>query len=270
MVEMSRRLACVNRVRFAHWGSRVLIELCCHAANILYLLSYLGRDMLWLRHSDLRGADAGRHLLYLPADAVLRSLGLARLFPGHQWVSDSAALAPTAPANAHRQARESRRLRFKTFHGMNFSPCCLTSCARTSKAGRTSRRFAINHSTKKNRSCANLAFSRLSRGELLNLLTRRMWNSIIRLKTAGWKRSIHQGAWHGRRRLAKLALANSAIGVLLIISLCGAYFAKYASRSATVDSPLADPAPLELGRPGGCRSQAAWPCLSMRESSLSF
>jgi hypothetical protein len=36
----------------------------------------------------------------------------------------------------------------------------------------------------------DLAFSRLSRNELLNLLTRRMWNSIIRMNLAGWKRSI--------------------------------------------------------------------------------
>ena len=35
----------------------------------------------------------------------------------------------------------------------------------------------------------DLAFSRLSRDELLNLLTRRMWNSIVRLNPPGWKRS---------------------------------------------------------------------------------
>ena len=43
---------------------------------------------------------------------------------------------------------------------------------------------------KEERVLRDLAFSRLWRGEALNLLTRRMWNSIIRLKPAGWKRSI--------------------------------------------------------------------------------
>ena len=41
----------------------------------------------------------------------------------------------------------------------------------------------------------------------------------------------------------------SAIGVLLLGSLGGVYFAKYASRSAAVDSKVSDTAPLDLGRP---------------------
>ena len=46
MLDVNQGLAHANRVRFAQFRSRVLIELCCHAANILYLLSYLVRDML--------------------------------------------------------------------------------------------------------------------------------------------------------------------------------------------------------------------------------
>ena len=41
---------------------------------------------------------------------------------------------------------------------------------------------------KEERVLQRLAFSGLSRLISLNLLTRRMWNSIIRLKPAGWKR----------------------------------------------------------------------------------
>ena len=35
----------------------------------------------------------------------------------------------------------------------------------------------------------DIAFSHLSRGDILNLLTRRMWNAIVRLKPARRKRS---------------------------------------------------------------------------------
>ena len=49
MLDVNRGLAHANQVRFALYRSRILIEMCCHAANIFYLLSYLVRDMLWLR-----------------------------------------------------------------------------------------------------------------------------------------------------------------------------------------------------------------------------
>ena len=49
MVDVKRELANANRVRFARRENHRVIEFCCHAANVLYLLSYLVRDMLWLR-----------------------------------------------------------------------------------------------------------------------------------------------------------------------------------------------------------------------------
>ena len=61
----------------------------------------------------------------------------------------------------------------------------------------------------------------------------------------------------------------SLIGVLLLVILCGAYYAKYASRSAAVDSKVSETPPLELGRPR-IALQAAWLYLSMRKSSLRF
>jgi hypothetical protein len=167
-----------------------LIEMCCHAANILYLLSYLGRDMLWLRLLTCAGLTLGVIFFvcqptpfYGPAAWHICFLAIN----GYQI----------------RQLLRERRQRMLTakqekvgeaaFHDLSRDELLslLTHVMCKNTKGEADfleiSRLSLN---KEEQVLRDLAFSRLSRGELLNLLTRRMWNSIIRLKPAGWKRSI--------------------------------------------------------------------------------
>ena len=189
MVDVSRGLARANRVRFAPYRSRVLIEFCCHAANVLYLLSYLVRDMLWLRLLTCVGLTLGViffafqptpyygpstwHVCFL----VINGYQIWRLVRERRRQMLSAKQEKVGGAAFQDLSRDElltllSHVMCKTPEGL---PDIHAIC-----------RLPLN---KEERVLRDLAFSRLSRGEILNLLTRRMWNSIIRLRPAAWKRS---------------------------------------------------------------------------------
>jgi hypothetical protein len=190
MVDVSRGLARANRVRFAHYRSRVLIELCCHAANVLYLLSYLVRDMLWLRLLTCVGLTLGViffacqptpyygpstwHVCFL----LINAYQIWRLVRERRQQMLSAKQVKVGGAAFQDLSRD--ELLNLLSHVMCKPP-----------EGQPDIQ-AICHQplNKEEQVLRDLAFSRLSRSDLLNLLTRRMWHSIIRLKPAGWKRSI--------------------------------------------------------------------------------
>jgi hypothetical protein len=189
MLHWSQPLASANRVRFAHLGSRLLIELCCHAANVLYLLSYLVRDILWLRLLSCVGLIFGViffacqptpyygpsawHVCFL----VINGYQIRRLLRERRRQMLTAKQEKVAEA-AFQELSLDELLNLLS-HVMCKKPEGSPDIAAIS-------RQALN---KEEQVLRDLAFSRLSRGELLNLLTRRLWNSIIRLKPAGWSRS---------------------------------------------------------------------------------
>jgi hypothetical protein len=179
-----------NRARSALFRGSVLIELCCHAANVLYLLSYLGRDILWLRLLTCAGLTLGFIFFacqptpyYGPASWHICFLTIN----GYQiW----------------RLVRE-RRQRMLTAKQEKVGAAAFNDLSRDELLGLLTHVMCKNTQgqadiheicrlplNKEEQVLRDLAFSRLSRGEILNLLTRRMWNSIVRLNPAGWKRSI--------------------------------------------------------------------------------
>jgi hypothetical protein len=189
MLDVSHELARANRVRFPRHRGRVLIELCCHAANVLYLLSYLVRDMLWLRLLTCAGLTLGViffafqptpyygpstwHVCFL----VINGYQIWRLVRERRKQMLSAKQEKVGGAVFQDLSRD--ELLTLLSHVMCKTP-----------EGRPDIQAICGQPlNKEEQILRDLAFSRLSRGELLNLLTRRMWNSIIRLKPAGWKRS---------------------------------------------------------------------------------
>ena len=194
----------------------------CHAANVLYLLSYLVRDMLWSRLLTCVGLALG----------VIFSLSSRRRItaprPGTPASSSSTAFIGRLVRERRRQMLTAKQEKVggAAFQDLSREEL-LTLLSHVMCGPRRPARYSGDlQSTPQQRRkvLRDLGFSRLSRSETLNLLTRRMWNSIIRLKPAGWKRSIQPRSLAstlppGRSRGWRLSL----IGVLLLVILCGAY-----------------------------------------------
>ena len=162
-----------------------MIELCLHVANIFYLVSFLGRDMLWLRALTCCGLLMGIvffacqplpmygptawHIVFL----VINGVQIRRL------VLERRRLRLT-----HRQ----ERFGATTFHDLSREEL-LDLLTHVTYEGTTGlpdvRQICLQPLTRDERVLRDLAFSRLSRNELLNLLTRRVWNSLQRRRPAG-------------------------------------------------------------------------------------
>jgi hypothetical protein len=165
-----------------------LIESCIHIANVLYLFSYLGRDMLWLRALTCGGLVLGLvffscqpmplygpsiwHVVFLVINAFqIRSLVLQRR---QQMLTD-----------------EQERVGEAAFHDLSREELLtLLTHVTYENPGRLGNIRQICHQelTQDERVLRDLAFRSLSRGELLNLLTRRMWNSLRRGSPGRWSR----------------------------------------------------------------------------------
>jgi hypothetical protein len=177
------------------FGAGIVVQACLHIANALYLVSFLARDMLWLRILTCGGLVMGViffacqpiplygcivwHVVFLIINTVqIRRLILER--------------------RAFMLTKEQERVGEATFRDLSREEV-LTLLTRA-MCENPKRLRDIHHSshqplTKEECVLRDIAFSRLSRTELLNLLTRRMWNSITRLNPARWRR-------YGRTRRA--------------------------------------------------------------------
>jgi len=163
-----------------------LVALCIHLANVLYLISFLGRDMLWLRILTCAGLVMGLiffacqpsplygciiwHMVFL----IINSYQIWRL------IVERRALMLT---------KKQERIGEATFHDLSREELLtLLTRAMCEPAERVSdiHQACQTALTKEEQVLRDIAFSRLSRNELLNLLTRRMWNAIARLNPARW------------------------------------------------------------------------------------
>lgn len=165
-----------------------MVGICLHAANVLYLTSFLTRDMLWLRVLTCAGLVLGVaffacqpiplygcmawHVLFLFINGYqIRRLVVERrqlMLTGEQaWVGEA------------------------TFHDLSrdelLTLLTRVTCAAPKRLPDV-RQASQAPLTPDERALRDIAFSRLSRKEILNLLTRRMWNSITRLNPVRWGR----------------------------------------------------------------------------------
>ena len=169
-----------------------MVEMCIHVANVFYLLSYLGRDMLWLRILTCLGLVLGIFFftcqptpLYAPTAWHLVFL----VINGYQIRS------LIRERRELMLSQEQEKLGTATFHDLSREEL-LTLLTRVvcEDLERVGDLHQASHQqlTKDEQVLRNLAFSRLSRNELLNLLTRRMWNSLARRNPVRPRRRGHQ------------------------------------------------------------------------------
>jgi hypothetical protein len=157
-----------------------LVELCLHIANVVYLLSFLDRDMLRLRALTCVGMMLG---------IVFFSCQPRPLYGPTAWHVVFLVINGFQIRHLVRERRrlmlteEQERFGEATFHDFSREEL-LTLLTRVldENPERLQDVTRICHQplTREQRVLRDVAFSRLSRNELLNLLTRRLWNSMRR------------------------------------------------------------------------------------------
>ena len=162
-----------------------MVELCIHVANVLYLVSFLGRDMLWLRILTCGGLLLGIVFfscqaapMYGPTAWHVLFLGI-NLFQIRQLVLERRRLM---------LSRKQERIAEAAFHDLsrdellNLLTRVMSQNAEPPKSPQDIHEACQQPLTKPEGVLRDIAFSHLSRGDLLNLLTRKMWTAIVRLK----------------------------------------------------------------------------------------
>jgi hypothetical protein len=171
-----------------------VVEACIHIANVLYLFSFLGRDMLWLRVLTCCGLVLGIvffscqqtpmhgptiwHIVFLFINGVM----IWRLVKERRQLTLTAEQERVAQAAFDNLSRE--ELLTLLTRVMYANPKRLRDIRETCRV----------QLTREEQILRDVAFSRLSRQEILNLLTRKLWSSIQKINPARWKRKDDQPA----------------------------------------------------------------------------
>jgi hypothetical protein len=165
-----------------------LVDFCLHLANVLYLLSFLRRDMLWLRALTCAGLALG---------IVFFSCQPTPLYGPTAWHVVFLGINGVQIWRLVRERRqlmlteEQERVAEAAFCGLSREEL-VTLLARAMYRDPTSLRdisaSCRQQLTAEERALRDIAFNRLSRREITNLLTRKLWGSLKRLSPAHWRR----------------------------------------------------------------------------------
>jgi hypothetical protein len=166
-----------------------VVELCIHVANVFYLASFLGRDMLWLRVLTCAGLVLGivffscqKIPMYGPTAWHIAFLGIngvqiARL------VSERRQLRLTDEQARFGEARYGDLTRDELL-------ALLTRVTSVGESGiPVSGEIPLGRDETVLR---DLAFRHLTRHEIVNLLTRRAWHAFRQRKLAHWRWQRHR------------------------------------------------------------------------------
>lgn len=163
-----------------------MVEFCIHAANILYLLSFLARDILWLRVLTCCGLVLGIVFFTCKTDPLygptvwhvvflfINGVQIVRLIKDRRRLM----LPPQVEKAAEAACRGVSRDQLLTLltRAMWAHPDTMRDVRRTLKQPLTTEEEVMR----------DMALGHLTRKEMLNLLTRRLWCTV-------------QWAWPGRR-----------------------------------------------------------------------
>jgi hypothetical protein len=161
-------------------GKSILVEMCLHLANVLYLVSFLGRDMLWLRALTCAGLSLGIvffscqaaplygptawHVVFL----AINGLQIVRMSFERRELMLTKEQEKVADASFHELSREDL--------GALLTHLLIRNPPRVGDIPG----FCHQPLTPEERALHDIALRRLSRQELQILLTRRMWKSLKR------------------------------------------------------------------------------------------
>lgn len=165
-----------------------MVEFCIHLANVFYLASFLGRDILWLRALTCCGLVLGIvfftcqqtpmygptlwHIVFL----LINGYMIWRLVIERRRLELTAEQERIAKAAFEKLSRE--ELLTLLTRVMYSNPKRVRDVGKACQAELTPEEQVLR----------DVAFSRLSRKELLNLLTRKLWGSMRMVNPRRWRR----------------------------------------------------------------------------------
>jgi hypothetical protein len=165
----------------------VLVEICIHVANVLYLASFLCWDMLYLRVLTCLGLALG---------IIFFTCQPAPMYGPTAWhvlflaINGFQIWRLVVMRRQLRLPDERQRVGAAAFQGLTRQELLdvLTRVLSTNpKRVADIDEICPSELTLEERILRDLAFSHLSRTDLLNLLTRRLWNSLLRWSPTRWK-----------------------------------------------------------------------------------
>src|SRR4051812_25566707 len=163
-----------------------LVELCLHLANLFYLASFLGRDMLWLRALTCAGLTLGIVFFSCQATPLYGPTAWHAVFLVINAVQIRLLVRERSQL---RLSREQERFGEAAFHDLSRDELLtlLTHVMSEDVRGLPDLRRACEQPLDPDeRALRDLAFNRLTRQELLNLLTRRLWTALKRRGPDRW------------------------------------------------------------------------------------
>ena len=163
-----------------------MVETCLHVANLLYLGSFLTRDMLWLRVLTCCGLGLGAAYftcqaapMYGPAAWHVAFL-LINIYQIGRLLRERRRLTLSAEQQAVARAAFADLSRDEMLTLLTRALCAPAKCLPDL------RRAARLPLSEDERVVRDLALGGLSRGELVNLLTRRLWRPLRWMNPARW------------------------------------------------------------------------------------
>lgn len=171
-----------------------MVEFCIHLANVFYLVSFLLRDILWLRALTCCGLVLGivffscqQTPMYGPAVwhvvfLLINGIMIRRLVAERRQSTLTAEQERVAQGAFENLSRD--ELLTLLTRAMSANPKALQDIRKTCQAQLTSEEQVLR----------DIAFSRLSRKEILNLLTRKLWGSIKKVNPVQWRRHSYPPA----------------------------------------------------------------------------
>lgn len=171
-----------------------MVELCLHVANVLYLISFLARDMLWLRILTCFGLALG---------VVFFSCQPMPLYGPTAWhvlfllINGYQIYQLLAERRKLRLTEEQEKYCASTFRDVSrdeLLTLLVRVMCRNPETIRDIHQICRQPLTQEETVFRDIAFRRLARNELLNLLTRRLWSSITWLNPVRYLRRPEAGS----------------------------------------------------------------------------
>lgn len=165
-----------------------MLESCLHVANLLYLGSFLTRDMLWLRALTCCGLGLGAAYfscqpapMYGPTAWHLAFL-LINIIQIGRLIRERRRMTLSAEQQAVARAAFADLSRAEMLTLLTWALCAPDKCLPDL------RRAARLPLSEDEQVVRDMALSGLSRSELVNLLARRLWRSLRWVSPVPWRR----------------------------------------------------------------------------------
>ena len=164
-----------------------MYDWCIHAANILYLVSYLTRDIMWLRILTCGGLLLGIVFFTCQPVPLYGPCVWQVLFLGINLVQIRRLIHERRRVKLSEERERFAREAFKDLsRDEMLNLLTRAMCAQAEKLPDL-RKAAREPLSEDEQIVRDIAFRGLSKKELLNLLTRRLWNSLWWVNPTNWR-----------------------------------------------------------------------------------